>query len=319
MTDSTPFPKPVPAPDSAAPDKFELHYRQQLSALIDGELPADEARFVLRRLQHDEELSGCHERWQLCGDILRGRVSVPAPSDFSARVRQAVAAEAQQAARAQVASAAGKRRTWRWGGSAALAASVALLALFVTQRLPQTPEALTPAQVADAAAPTPAPAATAPQIPTPAPAPADPQGDLAAAVAAAPAMAIAANRRQEAAARREAARSEQAARPRSAPAERAYAAAAPTKPQAKAPTQTPFVAPVVPPTMVAQRASDPFGHPAAPLQARPWPRSTLPAADAGSAFTASFPRSGADPAAFYPFEPRLPADAVANPPPQQQP
>ncbi|KAB7776631.1 sigma-E factor negative regulatory protein [Xanthomonas sp. LMG 12460] len=321
MTDSTPFPKPVPAPDSAAPDKFELHYRQQLSALIDGELPADEARFVLRRLQHDEELSGCHERWQLCGDILRGRVSVPAPSDFSARVRQAVAAEAQQAARSDAASAAGKRRNWRWGGSAALAASVAVLALFVTQRLPQTPEALAPAQVVDATAPSPAPAATTPQVPTPAPAPADPQGDLAAAVAAAPAMAIAANRRQEAAAaaRREATRSAQAARTRSVPAERAYAAAAPTKPQAKAPAQTPFVAPVAPPTMVAQRASDPFGHPATPLQARPWPRSTLPSADAGSEFTASFPHSGADPAAFYPFEPRLPADAVANPPLHPQP
>ncbi|MBB5884119.1 hypothetical protein DYQ93_19645 [Xanthomonas sp. LMG 8992] len=321
MTESTPFPKPVPAPDSAAPDKFELHYRQQLSALIDGELPADEARFVLRRLQHDEELSGCHERWQLCGDILRGRVSVPAPSDFSARVRQAVAAEAQQAVRAQAASAAGKRRTWRWGGSAALAASVALLALFVTQRLPQTPEALPPAQVADATVPTPTPtpAAVTPQIPTPAPAPADPQGDLAAAVAAAPAMAIAANRRQDAAARRDATRSEQAARPRNAPAERAYASAAPAKPQAKASTQTPFVAPVAPPTMVVQRASDPFGHPATPLQARPWPRSTLPAADTGSEFTASFPRSGADPAAFYPFEPRLPADATANPPLHPQP
>ncbi|WOS39704.1 sigma-E factor negative regulatory protein [Xanthomonas rydalmerensis] len=318
MTESTPFPKPVPAPDSAAPDKFELHYRQQLSALIDGELPADEARFVLRRLQHDEELSGCHERWQLCGDILRGRVSVPAPSDFSARVRQAVAAEAQHAARAEAASAAGKRRSWRWGGSAALAASVAVLALFVTQRLPQTPEALPPAQVADATAPAPTPAATTPQVPTPAPAPADPQGDLAAAVAAAPAMAIAANRRQDAAARREATRSEQAARTRSVPAERAYAAAAPAKPHAKAPAQTPFVAPVAPPTMVAQHASDPFGHPATPLQARPWPRSTLPAADAGSEFTASFPHSGADPAAFYPFEPRLPADAAANPPPHPQ-
>ncbi|MBB5941075.1 sigma-E factor negative regulatory protein [Xanthomonas sp. 3307] len=320
MTESTPFPKPVPAPDSAAPDKFELHYRQQLSALIDGELPADEARFVLRRLQHDEELSGCHERWQLCGDILRGRVSVPAPSDFSARVRQAVAAEAQQAARAEAASAAGKRRSWRWGGSAALAASVAVLALFVTQRLSQTPEALPPAQVADATAPAPTPAATTPQVPTPAPGPADPQGDLAAAVAAAPAMAIAANRRQDAAARREATRSEQAARTRSVPAERAYAAAAAAKPRAKAPAQTPFVAPVaVPPTMVAQHASDPFGHPATPLQARPWPRSTLPAADAGSEFTASFPHSGADPAAFYPFEPRLPADAAANPPPHPQP
>ncbi|WP_254458700.1 sigma-E factor negative regulatory protein [Xanthomonas sacchari] len=319
MTDSTPFPKPAPAPGSVAPDKFELHYRQQLSALIDGELPADEARFVLRRLQHDEELSGCHERWQLCGDILRGRVSVPAPTDFSARVRQAVAAEAQHAARAEATSAAGKRRTWRWGGSAALAASVALLALFVTQRLPQTPEALPPAQVADATTPTPTPAAATPQGQMPAPAPADPQGDLAAAVAAAPAVAIAANRRQEAAARREAARSEQAARPRSAPSERAYAAAAPARPQAQAPAQAPFLAPVAAPTLVAQRASDPFGHPATPLQARPWPRSTLPAAAADSAFTASFPYSGADPAAFYPFEPRLPADAAANPPPQQQP
>ena len=82
MTDSKPIPQPEPAPGAPLPDKFELHYRQQLSALIDGELPADEARFVLRRLQHDEELSGCHERWQLCGDILRGRVCMPAPADF---------------------------------------------------------------------------------------------------------------------------------------------------------------------------------------------------------------------------------------------
>ncbi|HEY9254277.1 MAG TPA: RseA family anti-sigma factor, partial [Stenotrophomonas sp.] len=72
---------------SQSSDKFEVHYRQQLSALIDGELPADEARFLLRRLQHDEELSGCHERWQLCGDVLRGMASAPAPADFAARVR----------------------------------------------------------------------------------------------------------------------------------------------------------------------------------------------------------------------------------------
>ena len=65
-------------PISPNSDKFEIHYRQQLSALIDGELPADEARFLLRRLQHDDELSGCHERWQLCGDVLRGMASAPA-------------------------------------------------------------------------------------------------------------------------------------------------------------------------------------------------------------------------------------------------
>ena len=34
-------------------DKLDIHHRQQLSALMDGDLPADEARFLLRRLQHD--------------------------------------------------------------------------------------------------------------------------------------------------------------------------------------------------------------------------------------------------------------------------
>ncbi|WP_017170925.1 RseA family anti-sigma factor, partial [Xanthomonas phaseoli] len=80
-------------PAMSTTDKFELHYRQQLSALVDGELSADESRFLLRRLAHDEELAGCHERWQLCGDVLRGAASAPAPLDFAARVRSAIAAE----------------------------------------------------------------------------------------------------------------------------------------------------------------------------------------------------------------------------------
>ena len=44
-------------------DKLDIHHRQQLSALMDGELLADEARFLLRRLQHDRDLAGCWERW----------------------------------------------------------------------------------------------------------------------------------------------------------------------------------------------------------------------------------------------------------------
>ncbi len=52
-------------------DRMEIHYRQQLCALIDGDLPPDEARFLLRRLQHDAELGGCWERWQMIGEALR--------------------------------------------------------------------------------------------------------------------------------------------------------------------------------------------------------------------------------------------------------
>ena len=56
-----------PVSAGAAPDKFELHYRQQLSALVDGELAADEARFMLRRLEHDSELSSttAKPRWMV--------------------------------------------------------------------------------------------------------------------------------------------------------------------------------------------------------------------------------------------------------------
>ena len=65
------------------PDKLLLFHRQQLSAMLDGELSPDEAKFMLRRLQHDGELAACWERWQVCGDVLRGRHHALLPSDFA--------------------------------------------------------------------------------------------------------------------------------------------------------------------------------------------------------------------------------------------
>lgn len=73
-------------------DRMADMHRQQLSALIDGELPADQSRFLIRRLEHDEELAGCQERWQLVGDALRGQLGAVAPVDFAGRVQAAVAA-----------------------------------------------------------------------------------------------------------------------------------------------------------------------------------------------------------------------------------
>jgi len=110
------------------PDKLERFHRQQLSTMLDGELSQDQARFLRRRLEHDAELSGCFERWQVCGDVLRGRQVSLLPPDFADRIARGIAAG--DVVIAPVTSA--KRpRFLRWGGGAALAASVALVALFV--------------------------------------------------------------------------------------------------------------------------------------------------------------------------------------------
>lgn len=110
------------------PDKLERFHRQQLSTMLDGELSQDQARFLRRRLEHDAELSGCFERWQVCGDVLRGRQVSLLPPDFAERIARGIATG--DVVIAPVATAR-RPRLLRWGGGAALAASVALVALFV--------------------------------------------------------------------------------------------------------------------------------------------------------------------------------------------
>src|SRR5687768_4769304 len=121
---------------SQAFDKVDLHYRQQLSALMDGALAPDEAKFLLRRLQHDGELSECWERWQLAGEAMRGRATAVLPHGFATRVGVAIAAEAVVASNPRMKP----RVRWaRWGGSVALAASVAVVALLATRQPPNEP------------------------------------------------------------------------------------------------------------------------------------------------------------------------------------
>lgn len=276
-------------PTGPAPDKFDAHHRQQLSALIDAELSPDEARFLLRRLEHDEALSGCHERWQVLGDVLRGQACAPAPADFAGRVRSAVAAE--PAPQAAPSAARERRGGWRrWGGGAALAASVAAIAMFMTrgQLPPEAAPQETPTTV------------IASQAELPAAPPAAGPVEAAVAVAAVPAAAVAAaSRRQDAAAARRASatRTRQAAR---------GAIERNAEPQVVLASQAPL-APTLP---VAQARQFPFGE-VGGLQAKPWPRSGL-APSAGGALNASFSGQEAQ-AAFYPFEPRLQETQPAEP------
>lgn len=96
--------------------------KQQLSALIDGELDAGSRRFLLRRLQHDQELAASWERWHLVRDCLQHQRVSPLKADFAARIAAAVQDEGRPAG-----SRAGS--ALRWAGGFAVAASVALAAL----------------------------------------------------------------------------------------------------------------------------------------------------------------------------------------------
>jgi Meckel syndrome type 1 protein len=155
----------------------------------------------------------------------------------------------------------------RWGGGAALAASVAVIALFVSRQMPGSQ------------APTPAPAqiATAAPVTTPAkPVPASPSAPgTAAQLAAAVAVADVPRR----AVRRSRGQSQRAAM--------------------RAPVRAPRTQVAIAASAPAQ--ANPFA-PSSVIQSRPWPRALLPNAPASGAFTVEY-GSSATPS-FYPFAPR---------------
>jgi sigma-E factor negative regulatory protein RseA len=79
--------------------------REQLSALLDGELPKDEMGLLVRRLEKDEALRRAFGSYSLIGETLRapgGRVATPS---FAARVSAAIDATADAASGPAVADA----------------------------------------------------------------------------------------------------------------------------------------------------------------------------------------------------------------------
>ncbi|MDQ3287737.1 MAG: sigma-E factor negative regulatory protein [Pseudomonadota bacterium] len=262
--------------------------RESLSALFDGELQGDAARFAHKRLAQDLRWRESCGHWQLAGDVLRGRATAPAPNDFPERVQREFAREVREVA--NVAASPAPRRGWM--GGAALAASVAVAAWFVGNPFedaaptaaPQTPA------VAAAAPPAAPPAVFAPAEPPFAPAavasaenPADPtpsEGDR--------------RVRQT----DSAARARVALDPRATEETAALAGASADRTE----------------VIDATALADPFRLPPAGASTpRPWPRAVLPAS-AGRALTAGYGRApqnmdvsvgASDQPGFYPFEPRL--------------
>ena len=117
--------------------------REQLSALMDGELPKDQMRFLLRGLDADARLAQSWSRYQLASAVIRRQAAfVPVDAGFADRVMLAVSQQ----------TAPGRHgvRILRWAGGGAIAAAVAVIALVGTRPAIQSP---TPAATAIAAVP----------------------------------------------------------------------------------------------------------------------------------------------------------------------
>lgn len=112
---------------------------ENLSAAMDGELPREELRFLLRRLDHDASMQRTWARYHVAGESLRRQLPAVASVDFASRVMAAIEGEH--------ATAKAPRRDWlRLSLGGAIAAGVAVAALMVSQ--PTAPDTEHPARLA---------------------------------------------------------------------------------------------------------------------------------------------------------------------------
>ncbi len=118
---------------------MSANYKEQLSALMDGQLPSDETRFLLRRLDADQDLAQSWSNYQIASDVLKKQFATPLRGDFAAVVLQGIVVEKQSTTRGGL---------LRWAGGGAIAAAVAVFALTSTRpidnRQPEPMVASTP-------------------------------------------------------------------------------------------------------------------------------------------------------------------------------
>ena len=93
--------------------------REQLSALMDGELAKDELRFLLRRFDADADLAPNWSRYHVARYSLRRQEVLPLRGDFAEVILQRIGAETVHSPR--------HRTAWlRWASGGAIAASVGM-------------------------------------------------------------------------------------------------------------------------------------------------------------------------------------------------
>ena len=100
-------------------------YRENISALMDGELGKDELRFLLRRLDAEPGLATQWSRYHMIRQSLRKQEVLPLRADFSDVIFARLQEEAVPTRQ--------RLPLLRWASGGAIAAAVAVAALMVTQ------------------------------------------------------------------------------------------------------------------------------------------------------------------------------------------
>jgi sigma-E factor negative regulatory protein RseA len=105
--------------------------REQVSAFLDGELPASETELLLKRLTRDAELRHSFGRYALIGETLRGSSRTCLTRSFAARVNRAIDGEPASPPLQAIPS---RNGWWRPIAGTAVAAGVAAVAVVALQQ-----------------------------------------------------------------------------------------------------------------------------------------------------------------------------------------
>lgn len=110
--------------------------KEQVSAFVDGELPDNESELLVRRLSQDAELRELAARYMTVGRAVRAESILPAQSDLRSRVAAELGTEQPERLPAEESE---SGRYLKPLAGVAVAASVAVIALFSLQRVGPAP------------------------------------------------------------------------------------------------------------------------------------------------------------------------------------
>ncbi len=105
---------------------------EQLSALMDGRLDGEQARFVLARAKDGEDVRQRWSRYHYAAQVLRGEHPLLLRDGFAESVMRSIEPPARSGSHFA-------RRVVRWGAGGAIAATVAVAALVVTRPVGEMP------------------------------------------------------------------------------------------------------------------------------------------------------------------------------------